>query len=236
MANTSAVPVCTLAVSALQSPVLAQKFAIVGKYAENRPFVCHAALLRNNESIEAERMVGVYHMGPPFSVANDCECHLLGQISLTNEEIESIENWSAEVAANFRQIHVKPFQEFVVVPNAVREMSEENRPQRLRFSCIGYVIQAYQEAEVVLLNLDDLPDVDRSDVESAYPDLNRVAGNPRLAAMFGFLGYADLGLPGEGPWKIPLPGYLFHSTARYRSAAPRPEPFVPECVSQARFP
>jgi hypothetical protein len=236
VANTSAVSNCTLAVSALKSPVVAQKFAVVGTYADDRPFVRHSSLLRAEDSIGEERKVTVHHMGPPIEVDDQCECHVIGQVGLTNEEIEAIEDWISSVATQYCSIKVLPFQQYVIVPHMDCVISEEDRPLRQRFSCVGYVIEAYQKAEVVLLKTDELPDAHRQDVEKAYPGLDRIANNPVHAKKFGFVSYGDIGLPGDGPWKIPLPGYLFHSTARYRSDAARPEPFVPTSIAQACYP
>ena len=236
MANTSAVPVCTLAVAALQSPVLAQKFAIVGTYADNRPFVRHSALLRTEDTIGEERAVTVHHMGPPIGESNQCQCHVIGQVGLTNEEIEAIEDWIASVATQYCEFKVLPFKQYVIVPHMDWVISEEGRPQRQRFSCVGYVIEAYRSAEVDLLNLASLPDAHQSDAAEAYPLLIRIATKPELAKKYGVTSIGDLGLYGDGPWKIPLPGYLFHSTARYRNNSPRPLPFVPTSVEQARYP
>ncbi len=236
MANTSAVPVCTLAVAALQLPVVAQKFAIVGTYADNRPFVRHSALLRTEDSIGEERAVTVHHMGPPIGESNQCQCHVMAQIGLINEEIEAIEDWIASVTTQYCEKIVLPFQQYVIVPHMDWVISEEGRPQRQRFSCVGYVIEAYRSAEVDLLNLACLPDAHQSDATEAYPHLVRIANTPELSKRLGFTGFETLGLHGDGPWKIPLPGYLFHSTARYQINSPRPSSFVPTGLEQARYP
>lgn len=164
MANNLAVPICTLAVSALESPVAVQKFAIVGTYADNRPFVRHSALLCSQDSIGEEREVAVHHMGPPIEEFDKCQCHVIGQVGLTNEEIEAIEDWIASVATQYCAIKVLPFQQYVIVPHMDWVMSEEGRMQRQRFSCVGYVIEAYRSAEVELLDLALLPEIGRAHV------------------------------------------------------------------------
>jgi len=75
-----------------------------------------------------------------------------------------------------------------------------------RFSCAGFVLDAHRQVEINLLLVDEealqaLPEVDEQMLVLAYPDANR----RRLHR---------LGVPGNGPWRIILAGYVFHALDR----------------------
>lgn len=195
----------------------ARRLAIVGFYAgEGSQFVKHAALLREAANLRSASEVAVWHMGPPVSLSTTgpqkCRCELIGQIELSNEEIEAIDDWIASVSTQYTGVSILPFQQYVIAPHMVWVKSEEGRPLRQRFSCVGYVIEAYRSAEIDLVDVSAVPDVERATVETVYEDLVRLAGRSVPARRFGFVGFDDLGVPGDGPWPVVLPGYLFHST------------------------
>src|SRR6185437_15528756 len=90
-----------------------------------------------------------------------------------------------------------------------------------RFSCGGFVIEAYRFAGIDLLTTDagSLPPVGVELLRLAYPDQHRTLDNPRLRT--------SLGLEGDGPWPIVLSGYLLHSLAR-AEAGIRSGPYHPQ--------
>ena len=75
-----------------------------------------------------------------------------------------------------------------------------------RFSCVGFVIEAYRAAGIDLLITDenDLPLISYQELRRVYPLLGRLATNRRK----------QFGIVGDGPFRIVLPGYLFHSLTR----------------------
>jgi hypothetical protein len=220
----------------LTSTIRVQRFAVVGKYSDNRPFVRHAAMLSSETELNGECLIGLSHIGPPINNSDNGACHLIGQIGLTNEEIEAIEDWLASVETQYTALKLLPFQQYVITPHMVWVHSEEGRRLRQRFNCVGYVIEAYVAAEILLVDADSLPHATMNEVEAAYPDLQRIVGNPQLAKHFGFVSLAELGLTGDGPWKIAFPGYLFHSTHRFDRNQPRPGPFVPTSLEEICYP
>lgn len=215
-----------------------RKYAIVGVYSQsNHSFVQHAALLASDQDLDKRCEVEVHHMGPPLGDQVGCECHLLGQIELTSEEIEVIENWVASVETQYTAIYVQPFQQYTIYPHMTWIFSEEGRPLRQRFSCVGYVIEAYREAGVHLVDLSQVPDTDGSCLEILYPEIVRISKSPpRLKEKLGFKGFDDLGLSGKGPWKLVLPGYLFHATREHHAGKARPGSFLPSTREQAHYP
>jgi hypothetical protein len=74
------------------------------------------------------------------------------------------------------------------------------------------VIEAYADAGLELIDTGNLPVASLAHVERAYPELRRVAESKQAVRdRLGFRGLDELGLEGDGPWQIALPGYLFHS-------------------------
>jgi hypothetical protein len=216
----------------------ARRLAIVGVYAgESSQFVRHAALLREAANLRSASEVAVWHMGPPVSLSTGspqwCRCELIGQIELSNEEIEAIDDWIASVSTQYTGFPILPFQQYVVAPHMVWVKSEEGRPLRQRFSCVGYVIEAYRSAEIDLVDVtvSQLPLVDRSVCENIYPQLAELLDKPELAERLGIVQE----MPATGPLPVLLPGYLFHSTRRFQAGAARPTPLIPHGVQLAEF-
>jgi len=224
--------------------VQARRFAVVGIYSlTNRPFVVHAALLARDHELKGECHLPLFHMGPPLAIGDGQDCHLLGQVGLTNEEIEAIDDWVASISTQYSETIILPFQQYVVYPHMKWAYSEENRPLRQRFSCVGYVIEAYRSAGIELIETEQLPEVDKVLLKVAYPafaQMERIAQKPAGAAILanknGFQGFDDLGTPGDGPWRVALAGYLFHATDRYRNNPVRPSAFVATRIEEASFP
>ncbi len=239
MPNTTPVAVAnsmTCILKDLRSPIRVQRFAVVGVYSQDRPFVGHAAILTAATEFNGECKVALSHVGPPIENLDTGDCHIVGQIGLSNEEIEAVADWLASIETQYTPTKILPFQQYVVAPHMVWVKSEEGRPFRQRFSCVGYVIEAYAAANVWLIDSESLPDAKMEDVETAYPNLRRLLAKPELAKSYGFKGLDDLGLVGPGPWKVALPGYLFHSIKRFEQAQPRPNPFAPSSLEQSCFP
>lgn len=221
-----------------ESPPCSQ-YAIVGKHAESGPtcFVQHVALLREGGPVSAKAEVNVFHMGPPL-VAGDqaqttkpgdrkCRADLIADLVLDTEEREAIDDWLIEVEAEDRA-HPRNFAEqYTVIPHVDWIIAPETgRRIRRRFSCSGFVIEAYRRADIELIDTDgQLPDVHEQVLHAAYPALTRLKSVRER-----------VGLPGNGPWKVILPGYLFHSTARATSASPRPPAYPPQSAAEGSFP
>ena len=144
------------------------------------------------------------------------------------------ENYEFSGGISFQQYHLAPHMEYA--------KTETGRRVRRRFSCVGFVLEAYRSAEIDLITTGDdstginLPIVDTETLRDAYPDLFRILDNPKLHDKFCFRGLSDLGLEEGGVWRILMPGYLFHSTVRATSENLRPSPYTPESSAEAEYP
>jgi hypothetical protein len=227
------------------------KYAIVGTYAPNGPsnFVRHVALLTSDSPIAAGTRAEVFHSGPPLVAGTESAERypnarttlpdLVADLDLTTSEYEAIENWLAGVETENRieSESALPFQQYTIIPHMNWHTAPETgRRIRRRFSCCGFVFEAYLAADIILLDQLAMPEAAEDLLNAAYPDLLRVEESQPLARKLGFAGRGDLGITTDGPWRVMLPGYLFHATARSTKENRRPAPYVPADASESCYP
>jgi hypothetical protein len=230
-------------------PRVFRQYSVVGEYADAGPkdFVRHVAILKEGQQVSAGQEIEVYHMGPPIVAGEEsaaapfarrsCRADIAADIGMDAEEREAIADWLAEVEKEDRR-DVKPFQQFVVIPHVQWVRSPETaRRIRRRFSCAGFVIECYRAAAIVLIDTEaELPEVDEQLLMVAYPDLAQLENAPaRVKEGLGFKDREDLGLSSNGPWRVVLAGYVFHSLNRATRPDPRPLPYIPQDSSEGFF-
>jgi hypothetical protein len=89
----------------------------------------------------------------------------------------------------------------------------------MRFSCAGFVAEAYERARIRLVREDRLPKVDLDLIKAAYPDFASWLDRSEFRE--------SLGLEGDGDWPVLLCGYLFHAVNREADIIRR-EPYTPK--------
>jgi hypothetical protein len=202
------------------------QYSIVGTYADDSStFVKHASLLKNSASVVAGTSVGVWHTGPPivsgpitqsaFGEATS-EAHVVGEFRLRPSQCDAIANFLAGIDKYHRTMTVQPLQQYVILPHHKWVVSKEtNRRIRRKFSCAGFVIEAYAAAGILLIDVDQLPLAGVDHVEFAYPEFRRLEElSEAVKQRIEFPGLEEFGIVGDGPWPIALPGYLFHACDR----------------------
>ncbi len=227
--------------------VTAPAYSIVGMYSEptEKRFVRHVAILAEESSLESGKRAAVWHMGPPLVSGERTKkrihgaqiesVHLSGRVPLDLDQMEGIKDWLEEV--DKESAPEDPFKRYLVRPHCVWHIAPEtDRPLYRRFSCVGFVLECYKSVDIDLVNTEesDLPEVDFETLVKAYPGL----GRDELLLQRAMRGVTrdDLGIAGEGPWRIVLAGYVFHALERVPSKGPIPETFTPRSVIEAHFP
>jgi len=216
----------------LSATQTAPAYSIVGMYSEppGAQFVRHVAILAEDTQLEFGRPAAVFHMGPPLVAGErsrrtprarlECPVHLLGGVPLDLDENEGIGDWLAEV--DKERMPENAFKRFIVKPHADWHLAPETgRRLYRRFSCVGFVLECYRHI-----------DVDLATLVKAYPEVEREEVVTRLTG----LTRNDLGIPGGGPWRIVLAGYVFHALDRVTEEHPRPAAYSPNSVANAHFP
>jgi len=191
-----------------------------------RHFLQHTALAaRDYQSVKAGDDVSVNHMGPPLERDGQSVVDVSGTDELNDDELNQIDLFIDELHGEQQaQMQRKGskrdmFPDYIVHPHTDYSPDGSFR----RFSCTGYVVEAYAEAGIDLIDIGSVPPANLQTLTRAYPDLERLA---RLRRRDGVPSRQDLGLEGEWPWPVLLPGYLLHSLARDTDAI-REESYFP---------
>jgi len=192
-------------------------FEVVGQDGAEKGFIGHAGLVESAGSHDAAS-VPVLDMGPPLhghGIAGLIRGGVVGSAALTDDEVQKINTFvdrHANEHAMFSQISTTQLiqmapQMYCVLPHASPLYENDGRYARTRFSCAGFVLEAYKRARIKLLELNALPMVDMAIIAKAYPQQSRLIERGMITA-------EDLGLGGDGPWPVLLCGYLFRALNR----------------------
>jgi hypothetical protein len=208
-----------------RQPQPARRYDVIGVHSATlSSFVRHVALFNNGGgAVCLNQNVDVVHMGPPLVRHGKAKASVMGVVPLTNDEVREIEIWIAQIDDEYAQSRVGPLRQYIInppwqdwPPNGVRRYR--------RYSCAGFVLDAYRAVDIHLLELDEqsLPPVDKDALCAAYPE----AANPRMLQR--------LDLQGTGPWRIVLAGYVLHALNRAQEQI-RQEPYRAQPGNE-RFP
>jgi len=183
------------------------RFDALAEYSKGaRSFVRHVALY-DDEALELsdEQVVEVVHMGPPLSMVGRIKARAVGSVPLSTDEIKEVASWTVEIDDEYQREGANWLRQYVIDPPWRDEIDPNTGVRRYRrFSCAGFVLDAHNQVGIPLLVIDKekLPEVNEATLELAYPD-HRFR---RLRE--------ELGLPGHGPWRIVLAGYVLHALNR----------------------
>lgn len=211
------------------SSVFLSRFDVVGKDGVEARFIDHVGLAETDASFQSHA-VAVFDMGPPLrgpGSTNLMCAHAIGCAELTDDELRKIKMFVDQHAsehASFLQLNRgqrwrRAHEIYCIFPHAAPYCEDDDRYVRTRFSCAGFVLEAYNFARITLLEPNDLPMVGMDVLRGGYPAEMQI-----LEA--GIIAADTLGLKGAGPWPVLLCGYLFHSLARTADEI-REQPYSP---------
>jgi len=200
-------------------------FDIIGQDGDEETFIRHVGLA-NSAGLHSASEIPVIDMRPPLHGPDEqghMRVDVVGSTVLTDDDrwkITTFVNRHAgehEVFKRFR-FELLP-QMYIVYPHMEPFYEEDGRYSRMRFSCAGFVLEAYKKARIKLLDPKTLLSVEMDILRPCYPELMRLIENGRISP-------EDLGLEGDGPWPVLLCGYLLHALNR-DAATVRSEPYTP---------
>lgn len=166
---------------------------------------------KSYESVRSGDSIDVNHMGPPLERNCSSVVHAQGTAELNDDELNQIELFIDEHLNEQEAQARRKFANYIVHPHADYSPDQSFR----RFSCAGYVVEAYAEAGINVIDLKaDLPSIYLDTLFTVNEDLRRIERNPQLRQRSGAPSLEELGLEGDEPWPVLLPGYVFHSLAR----------------------
>lgn len=209
------------------------RFEVVGQDSGESGFIGHAGLAESAGSQDAAR-IPVLDMGPPLhghGTARHVRGDVVGGAALTDDEVQKIKTFVDRHANehslfshfSMRQLIEASPQMYCVLPHTSPHYEDDGRYARTRFSCAGFVLEAYKKARIKLLDVNGLPMVDLAIIAAAYPQTRLIER--------GIIGAEDLGLGSDGPWPVLLCGYLFHALDREADVI-RQEAYTPDIVDR----
>lgn len=205
-------------------PVSVRKYDVAGKDADSGSlanFVGHVGLFGDDRGqLRRDDRQPLVHMGPPLGV-NEGEhaVHCVGSAGLTTDDILQIQVFVDERAGEYEATKIRQDirAQYCVRPHVEAHREPNGTVTYWKYSCAGFVIEAYRYVGLDLLITDEerLPPVDLRLLVAAYPD---IAASARLRARFN--------LQGDGPWKVVLAGYVLNALDRSVEAIQR-APYQP---------
>jgi hypothetical protein len=189
-------------------PVSIHKYDVAAQDSASTPhFVRHVGLADEQQhDVRSNSEISLAHMGPPLMRGHSGNpVHVIGKAGLTASQIRQIGVFVDEHLSEYQAEKVRRHKQYVIHPH-VREPDAEV-PCR-RFSCAGFVIEAYRDADLELLATATarLPSVDLDTLTNAYSELAGVLRSPTRRSRFG--------LEGDGPWPVVLAGYVMNALNR----------------------
>ncbi len=185
-------------------------FDVIGQDGQGH-FILHAGLAANSGAQQA-RNIPVIDMGPPLPSNRPMPANVVGTTYLTVDEQQKIKTFvdrhkSEHLALQKVQLNRTTIgQAYCVMPHATPLKEADGRYTRMRFSCAGFVLEAYKFAHIQIVNENYIPAIDLVKIQQAYPAFSKRLNNNAIRV--------SLGLSGNGPWPVMLCGYLFHALNR----------------------
>lgn len=193
------------------SPLTVRRNDVVGQDSDTvGEFVRHAGLAAiDHPAVTDAVAIRLTDMGPPLARGGEEQLvHAHGYVPLTADEIAQIDLFTNRVESEYQANRAGRRQQYVVFPHCRPVESDDGTVIFHRYSCGGFVIEAYRFVGIELIVTDaaSLPAVGLETLRLAYPDQQRALDSPRVRE--------SLGLDGPGPWSIVLAGYLLNSLRR----------------------
>lgn len=207
----------------LQSdPISIRKYDVAGQDSESSAsFVCHVGLAAEDREDLGGHIseIRVDHMGPPLKTADNMRVDMVGTVDLSVDDQNQIRVFVDERAGEMKAKGARARDQYVIDPHVVPP--EHDVPFH-RYSCAGFVIEAYKYTGVDVMNTAtaNLPPVRLETLKEAYPLLAGLLDDRDKREKYG--------LEGEPPWHVVLAGYVINSLDRtsdeIRSTPYQPQP------------
>ena len=183
---------------------------VVGEAGQQESFIVHTGLAKNTAT-QRRDYIEVYHMGPPLAVDGRMRGDAVGTAGLSDDEDRRIRDFLSRHEGEHAAFRLLPTnirevlpQVYCVYPHAEPFREADGRYTRMKFSCAGFVFEAYREARIRLFDDSLLPPVDLATIKEAYPDYATLLDYPKFRALLGLNSSAT-------KWPVMLCGYLLHA-------------------------
>lgn len=174
--------------------------------------VSHVGVLEREYDIAHDDEVSAFHvLGPKSDVElpGAMNAHAVGWLELDDVEQSRVADWLEQLRADWENGSTKIY--YMACPAWTPVVEQVNSRQKMRkFSCAGFVWCCFKESLAidVVVGEAELPEVD---IETLKRVWTRISEDERKARRY---------LQGPGPWRVLLPGYLFHALKLARASLP----------------
>lgn len=205
------------------NPIVVGRYDVVASESGRVPgFVSHVGMTaKGREKLRSGGTVLWIEMQPPLSSSRVFPVDAVGWADLTTDEIRDIRMFVEELEREYEAQNRRGVSQYWILPHRCEHREDDNTVTYRRFSCAGFVVEAYGAANIDLVTAkgEALPQVSLEVLRNAYP--------PPIYGMLTRLGeQGRFGLSGAGPWRILLPGYVLNAMARSAQEI-RSEPYRP---------
>ena len=204
------------------SPSTVRRFDVVAiSQSIDKDFPTHLMLCTEpcqRDDITSNTPLLITHMGPPLRGSDNYPIEMVGSAELDEDQEKTIEVFLQErfdeiKEAKLRDNSFKRRDQYRIHPAFTRP----NRDCAYwRFSCVGFVLAAYEEAGLVLLST-KVPKKNLEELKALYSD-------PRLDdQQFR----EDMGVSNGTEWPILFGGYVLNALDQSKAKIQSPKGFVP---------
>lgn len=192
------------------------KYDVVGEDGYAVRFVKHLGLCNTViTAISSNDTIAVAHI-ELAPLHGEMRVHVVGSVNLTADEAKGIDNFRnrhvlEQAAESVREMSEgEMYGRYVLCPHAKPVLGDDGETIYIRFSCAGFVLEAYRWANINLVNTDLLPLIDHEKLTAVFPGIHRDNFAQKNKEF-------DWGLDFKSN-KSPLlmPGYILHSLDRSR--------------------
>ncbi len=195
------------------TPIKASPGNMLAKSDGVSDLMVHAMLFdedNDRNDVTTTSQLRIAHMGPPLGRSTRTS-DAVGYIVLTEDQKVRIKKFIAQCKdasdkrkKELRRLGQKPDPRdlYVILPSAKSPIGDK---PYWRFSCVGFVIKAYEELKIVLLK-GPIPERTLAELKKFYPGFEEDFDDTDTRVEMG-IGTGDR-------WPVELVGYLLHSFAR----------------------
>jgi hypothetical protein len=187
-------------------------YAVVGE-CDAAHAVFHVGVLEREHDIADDGDVTVFHVLGPIDdveLPGTMKAHAAGWVDdLTEVEQSRVADWLERLRVEWENGSTKIY--YTACPAWIGAAEHVNSRQMMRkFSCAGLVWCCFKESVAIeiVIGESELPDVDLETLQQVW---SIIIENERAALRY---------FRGPGPWKVLLPGYLFHALKLARASLP----------------
>src|SRR5271157_2502922 len=190
------------------TPMTIRRFDVIGKDASSVPeFIEHVALAAEERLHHvASAALPVVHMRPPLERAGECRADCVGSAGLSVGSQRQIKVFCDMIESEYKAAQLGSFRaQYVICPHVDPIRRHDDTIVYRRFSCAGFVLEAYLAAgiHILLTDLARVPPVGLETLKTQYARFAQVLDSPRVRDEFG--------IGGDGPWPVVLAGYVLNT-------------------------